>query len=155
MKHYLSAVYVMLFGLFSLTGQCAIHKWVDDKGRVHYSDAAAPQDTISTSLRGASSAASGIAASEVVEPKTFAEREAEYKKSKKSKAESAQKAAKQKEQADAKQKYCLDTRSSLKTLEEGRRIATYDANGEPSYLDDASRQQRIDDAREAIESNCS
>ena len=155
MKRYISIVYLMLFGFFSLTGQCGINKWVDDNGRVHYSDVAAPDDTTSIKLRGATTAASGTVASDAEAPQSWAEREAELKKSKKSKAESAQKAAQKQEQADAKQKYCLDIRGSLKTLEESPRIATYDANGEQSYLDDAARQKRMDDAREAIKVNCS
>ena len=153
MQHYLSACLILL-SLFSFNAHCAINKWVDDSGRVHYSDQQPPEDTQST-LLGNAAAASGVAASDVSAPKSLVEREAEFKKARKAKFEAAQKAAKQQTDADAMQKYCVDTRNSLTNLEKSPRIATYDANGERSYLDEAARQQRIQEVREAIEANCS
>lgn len=153
----------LLLPLLSLpsfnANSAAIHKWIDDSGRVHYSDQEAPQDTQSITLGNKpldnTTAASGIAASDVVAPKSLAEREMEFKKNKKAKMEAEEKAATQQKEADAKQKYCLEVRSSLKSMEDNPRIVTYDANGERSYLDDGARQLRIQEARAAIESNCS
>ena len=152
MKLYLSAI-ALLINLVSINAYCAINKWVDDSGRIHYSDQT-PLDDTKTTLLGRISAASGVAASEVSEPKSLAEREADFKKSNKAKAEIQQKSAQKQEEANAKQKYCLDVRSSLKSLEESPRLSTYDANGELSYLDDAARQQRIQEARTAMATNC-
>lgn len=152
---YFSAICFLLVSLLSFNNAyCSINKWVDDSGQVHYSDQPPPEDTESTSLDSTVAAASGVAASDVNAPKSLAEREAELKKSKKAKTEAEQKASKQQTEADAKQKYCLDLRSSLKGLEESPRIATYDANGEPSFLNDAERQQRIQETFEGIEANC-
>ena len=153
MQRYLSAC-LFLFSLSSFNALCAINKWVDDSGRVHYSDQQPPEDTQST-LLGNAVAASGIAASDVSAPKSWVEREVEFKKARKAKTEAAQKAAKQQVDADAKQKYCLDTRNSLTSMEKSPRVVTYNANGERTYLDDAARQQRIHEMREAIEANCS
>lgn len=152
MKPYLSAL-ILLLNVASFNAYCAINKWVDDSGQVHYSDLAPPDDTEATTL-GRTGAASGVAASDVPAPKTLAEREAELKKANKAKTEAAQQAAKKQEEADTKQKYCLDARNYLKSLEENQRITIYDANGEPSHLDDAARQQRIQETLDAINTNC-
>ena len=154
MNRYLSVCFLMI-SLFSFNAYCAINKWVDDSGQVHYSDQAPPEDTQSTSIGSNSVAASAIAASDVSAPKSLAEREADLKKNRKTKAGAEQKAAKQQKEADARQKYCLDTRGTLKSLEESPRIVTYDADGNRSYLDGAARQQRIQETREAIDANCS
>ena len=150
--------YLLLLGLISFSAFGAVTKWVDDSGQVHYTDQAPPPD-VQTKLLGVVAAssvpASSTSASGVTAPKSLAEREAEFKKAKKMKAENAQKIAKQKEEADAKQKYCEDARINLKSLEDGVRISTYDANGERTLLDDAARQQRIEETRKGILTNCS
>ena len=160
MKRGLSAYLLLPLLLLSFNANSAIHKWTDDSGRVHYSDQEAPEDTQSTTLgnkpQDNTTAASGIAAASVVgAPKSLAEREMEFKKNKKAKMEAEEKAATQQKEADAKQKYCLEVRSSLKSMEDNPRIVTYDANGERSYLDDGARQLRMQEARAAIESTCS
>lgn len=148
-------IFILLLNLFSPNAYSAINKWVDDSGRIHYSDQAPPENTESTVL------VSDVAASDVVAStsnpsatKTLAERAADFKKSRKAKAEAEQAAAKSQEEADAKQKYCLAVRNSLKALEEGSRVASYDADGEVVYLDDSARQKQIQEAHEAIATKC-
>ena len=158
MKYELS-IYLLLFGLISVNAYSAVNKWVDDKGQVHYSDQAPPTDTRAVAVINISASSevvptSGVAASGVSAPKSLAEREAEYKKAQKAKAEAASKAAKQKEADIAKQKYCEETRASLRAMQDSGRIAAYDANGERYYLDDAARQQRIETVRQSLQANC-
>ena len=151
-------IYLLLLGLTSFNAYSVVNKWVDEKGQIHYSDQPPPGESRSLPViniaASSPSAASGVAASGVLVPKTLAEREAEYKKNQKLKAEAEKKAAQQNENNSAKQKYCTDTRISLKTLEDSPRIAAYTATGERYYLDDAARQQRIEDAHQALNTNC-
>ena len=140
---------LLLFGLLSLNAHSEVNKWVGDGNQVHYSDQPPPAKTKVTPLGIAGPPATAVAA-----PKSLAEREAEFKKARKAKEETTQKAAKQQEQAQAKQKYCEDTRTNLTALEDSPRVMTYGADGERSFLDDAARQQRIEEARKAIGTDC-
>lgn len=153
MKYELS-IYLLLFGLISANAYSAVNKWVDDKGQVHYSDQAPPTDTRAVAVINISASSEVVPASGVSAPKSLAEREAEYKKAQKAKAEAASKAAKQKEADNAKQKYCEETRASLRAMQDSGRIAAYDANGERYFLDDAARQQRIETVRQSLQANC-
>ncbi len=143
---------LLLFGLLSFNAHGEVKRWVDDNGRVHYSDQPPPANTKVTPL--ITTATPATAASGVSAPKSLAERDAEYKKAQKAKEVATQKTAQQQEQALAKQKFCADTRTNLTILENSPRIMTYDANGERSFLDDAARQQRIEEARKSIGTNC-
>lgn len=138
-----------LFSLLSFNAHGDVNKWVDDNNQTHYSDQPAPANVKATPLNIPAASASGVPVQ-----KTIAEREADYRKVQKVKEEEGKKEAKMQEDARAKQKYCEDARSSLKTLENIPRISTYDSKGERSYLDDAARNQRIEEARKGISDNC-
>ncbi len=145
-------VCLLLFGLLSFNAHGEVKKWVDHDGRVHYSDQPPPANTKATPL--ITTATPATAASAVAAPKSLAERDAEYKKAQKAKEEAAQKTAQQQEEARTKQKFCADARTNLKILEDSSHIMDYDAKGERGFLDDAARQQRIEEARKAISTNC-
>lgn len=138
--------------LICLNAQAGLNKWVDSEGKVHYSDSAPPEVTPQTvrNISGKGQAEAPASYS----PKSYAEREAEMRKSKQEKQENSAKQTQESEQAEAKQHNCIAAKENLRTLEESSRIVTYDANGERTYLDDAAREQRIADARKSISSNC-
>lgn len=138
---------VLLF-LLSVSAHGALNKWVDAEGNVHYSDEPPPPDVKAQALA-VPSAARGAHAQ-----KTVAEREAEWKKSKKAEEEAAQKAAQQQEISQAKQKNCAGAQSNLKTLESSSPIATYNDKGERVNMDDAARRKNIEDARKQIGIYC-
>ena len=143
------SIYLLLFSLFSFNALGEVNKWVDDNNQTHYSDQSAPANVKATPLN-----IPAVSASDIPAQQTVAEREADYRKVQKVKGEAEKKEAKTQEDARAKQKYCEDARSSLKTLENTTRISTYDSKGERSYLDDAARNQRIEEARKGISANC-
>lgn len=151
-------IFLVVFSTFSLHGHAAINKWVDENNRVHYSDQPAPSNAKAAPLRTPSEtdpvAAIAPAASEVTAPKTLAEREAEFRKAQKAKEEQEKKEAKQKEEDQVRQRYCEDARSNQLTLENSRRIATYDSKGELVYMDEATRNQRMEEVRKAISKHC-
>lgn len=151
-------IFLFMFSIFSVNGHAGINKWVDENNQIHYSDQPPPSNAKATPLRAQPEsgpvAAIAPAASEVTAPKTLAEREAEFRKAQKAKEEQEKKEAKQKEEAQARQRYCEDARSNQLTLENSRRISTYDSKGELVYMDDATRNQRMEEVRKAISKHC-
>lgn len=149
MKRILPLIALALIGLNAHAG---LNKWVDAEGKVHYSDTP-PPDAKTESVRNI--AGKGQADSPAsYSPKSVAEREAEWRKNKAEKDETAQKKSQQDEQAKVKQQNCENARQNVRTLEEGGRVVTYDANGEKSYMDDEARAKRLEEARKVIASNC-
>jgi len=153
--------YLILFLLMiSANGFCAVNKWVDSDGNVHYSDQPPPPETKAKVLRSKSSVDDSEGASDLATanapaaPKTFAEKEAELKKAQKAKQEAADKAAKEQAKADANKAACATAQQSLRTLQEGIRMVEVGANGERSYMDDTQRQQRIDRVQQDISTYC-
>ena len=146
-------IFLLLFSLFSFNARSEVNKWVDENNRVHYSDAPAPINVKSAPIITPAAAAAVPASGESAQ-KSIAEREADYRKAKKTKEEAEQQAAKQLQHDQAKRKYCEDAHSTLKTLENSPRISIYDAKGEPGYLDDAARLQQIVEVKKWISANC-
>jgi len=152
---------VVLF-LVSINAYADARKWVDSEGRVHYSDSPPPGNVKSENVRispspgapGSAPASSAAAASAPAGPKTIFEKEADMKKAKKAKEEAAQKQAQEQEQADAKRKNCEQARIQYQTLQNSPRVSVYDEKGERTVLDDAGRQQRINEAQDAIKKFC-
>ena len=139
----------------------AINKWVDDQGRVHYSDQPPPSKAKAETLRStsdsegnANASSAPAAVSAPAAPKTIAEREAELKKSQKAKQEAAHKALQKQAEEDVKKASCATSQQSLRTLQEGIRIIEVDANGERSYMDDKQRQERIAKAQQDVATYC-
>ncbi len=150
-------IYLFVLSVFSCNVYAGINKWVDENNQIHYSDQPAPANVKATPLNTpveSASAAPTASASEVAAPKTLAEREADFRKAQKAKEEQEKKEAKQKEQDQTRQRYCEDARSNLLTLENSRRISTYDSKGELVYMDDATRNQRMEEARQGISKHC-
>lgn len=154
MRHYLAICLL----LTSANAFGALHKWVDAEGVVHYSDSVPSAGVKSKTLRVTSVApdadSSATGSSGVTAPKTLAEKEAEARKAQKAKNEASEKSAREQEFANNKKKNCENARTSLTGLENSPRLVTYDAKGERTFMDDAQRQQQIDEARKAISINC-
>lgn len=149
MKQFL--IITLLFTSFNASA--ALNKWVDAEGKVHYSDTV-PTDVTVEKIRHSSAPDTSSTSSEPGAPKSLAEREAEWKKSKKSKEEAAQKAAKEQENASIKKKNCESARTYLAQYENSPATVIYNEKGERSYLDDATRQQKIEEARKSVGSHC-
>lgn len=137
-----------------------LNKWVDENGKVHYSDQPPPARVKAEKLRPVYSApaieaASGVpAASAPAAPKTFAEREAEYKKAQQTKKEAADKAAKEQADAEMNKTNCNIAQQNLRALQVNSRITDVDAKGERSFMSDEQRHQRIEQAQQAISTFC-
>ncbi len=139
--------------LFSLSSHAGLHKWVDSSGKVHYSDEAPPDNAAKVETLH-NTHPDADAASAPAPRKTVFEQEADLKKAQKAKAEASQKTAKEQEQAQAKQRNCEQARAQVANLQNAPRIATYDANGERTVMDDNARQQAISEAQSAASTYC-
>lgn len=159
MKRYLT----ILLLLSSTTAFAALNKWVDAEGKVHYSDAPPPANVKAKTLRPSAAApadtatapATGTAAASApAAPKSLAEREAELRKAQQAKKEAEDRAAQEQKDRETEKANCDAAQQNLRTLQEGTRMVTIDAEGEYSYLEDDQRQQRIAKAQEAVRNWC-
>lgn len=146
------AVILLLLSCFSLSAHAALNKWVDENGKVHYSDTPPANATVET-VRNITGKDQKDAATNY-SPKNYAEREAELRKARQGKADAAAKAAEETARGEERQRNCLAARENLRALEEGTRLVVYDENGVRRYLDDAERAQRLNSAQAAVKANC-
>lgn len=137
-------------------------KWRDGRGQITVSDTPPPRDIPSKDILQqpelavrkpvapppAASAASAVAAKPAVDP-ALEERKrlAEQEQATRAKGEEQKAAA-------ARQDNCQRAREQLATLDSGQRIARVKTNGEREYLDDATRAQESQRARQIISSDC-
>jgi len=135
-----------------LSAHAGLNKWVDADGKVHYSDTP-PQDVKTQSIP-IISGKGQTEAPATYSNKSYAEREAELRKSKQEKTKASEKAELQASESALKKQNCSSAQQNLRHMEEGTRVVTYDANGERSYLDDAAREQRMNEIRKSISENC-
>lgn len=150
MKAYIS---IIALALLSFNAQAALHKWVDADGKVHYSDTVPPDASATQNVRNISGKDRGDAPAGNA-PKSLAEREAEYKKSRQAKQDKEEKKAQEDAQAESRSRNCQAARNNARMIEEGVRISTYDAKGERALMDDETRAKRLEEARESIRNNC-
>lgn len=144
--------------LASANAFAEVNKWVDDQGRVHYSDQAPPPEVQARALRSASEgtgSASGVAGTNAPAASgSFVEQEAALKKGQQAKQAAAEQAAQKQAAADALKANCANAQQNLRTLQSGARMMEINASGERSYIDDTQRQQRIDKAQQDISNLC-
>jgi hypothetical protein len=144
---------IFIFGLFSVSSHAALIKWTDKSGMVHYSDTLPPDVNKTEAIR--SNLGKGQASAPAAfSSKSVSEREAEIKKSKLEKSEAGEKQAQKDAESETKRHNCIAAQQNLRAFEDGTRMFTYDANGEKVFLDDAAREQRMNDARKTVSLNC-
>jgi len=147
-----SATALLLLSFVSLSAQAGLNKWVDENGKVHYSDSP-PMGAQVESVRNITGKGQEAAPADY-SSKTYSQREAELKKARQEKKEASEKSALEAAQKQARQQNCAAARENLRALESGARLVTYDENGEKRFLDDADREQRLDSARTAVKNDC-
>ena len=142
--------------LLASTAAAQILECVDAKGRKEFAQTCPPGTVKETKLQKGGAPASGPAAGgSAPATKSLAERDADFRKRALERQENETKTAK--EQADSKdaQRNCDDSRSQLKALQEGHRIARTDPKtGELTFLEDDKRPAEIASAQKAVDSWC-
>lgn len=144
------AVLAILFALTGAVTAAELKKWVDSEGRVHYSDTAPPVGAKQEELnvRNAPGKTGGTP------PKTYQEKELEFRKRRIEEAEQAKKDQEAAAKAGTEQENCRQAKNRLQSIEESGRVYTYDAKGERQYMDDSTREREMDRARKAIKDWC-
>jgi hypothetical protein len=133
-----------------------ICRWKDANGRTQYSDSPPPGAKCEGTVRAPATApaAAPAGAGETATPKTYQEKEMEFRKRRLDKQEAEKKAQQEKEQVAAKKATCDSARSRVAGLQHGGRVAKYDANGQIIFLDEADIAREIADARRTAEQAC-
>lgn len=151
---------LLILGLafaFALAGTASaqLYRWVDENGRVRYTDRPPPAGvkarTIATPAAPAASASNKDDASRAP---TAAEQEQAFQKRRLDAQQSAEKAAAADKDASAKQENCRRARETLATLQSGQRIRRSNPQGEPYYLDDSARAAETQSAQRAVQDWC-
>jgi hypothetical protein len=146
------AAAVLLLCSIPLSVHAGLNKWVDENGKVHYSDSP-PMDAKVESVRNISGKGQEAAPADY-SSKSYSQREAEIKKARQEKKDASEKSASEAAQQQERKRNCAAARENLRALESGTRLVTYGENGERRFLDDAERAQREKNAREAVKGNC-
>ncbi len=147
--------YLLVLMLLACTNTyAAISKWVDADGQIHYSDEPPPANVVQKTLRADNDTQDVQGSSGAAAPKTLAEREADLKKAEIAKKKAAESAAQKQAATAAQQANCANAQQNLRTLQSGIRIMEADANGQPGYIDDAERAQRVANAQNDISTYC-
>lgn len=128
--------------LSTLAGAETVYKWVDDEGVTHFT-AHPPKNRKSDAMRTSTGRSEPIDYS-----KQFPQEGSNNAQS--NVAESPRGAPSQEELDEA----CRRARENLKMIEEGRRIAVTDDNGEQRYLDQQEIDQRAEQARQIRDRAC-
>ena len=150
-------------------GASAQWAWKDDSGRLVYSNIPPPpsvkasqivrQPGPSSQSARATAPAEGEAekpetAPAANAPKTYAERDAEFRKRQQERADSERKAQEEQQKSAQKAAECERSRGYLRALEDGVRITRSDAAGNREYINDAQRAAEMDRMRKAIRELC-
>lgn len=149
-----SIIVLLLFA--SSNTWAAANKWMDEQGKVHYSDQLPPthakaktiitSPTVLTPI--ASSAVSGVAGTKTAEIDP-SKTPAALKKA------ASEKATNEASAKEVKQANCLAAKQNLANLRDGMRISVIDpTTGERSILDDIQRQKSVETAQQQTSQFC-
>jgi hypothetical protein len=147
------------------SAQAQLYHYKDASGRTVYSDTPPPPGTPAGNIMKApkmnpaapapapAAAAAGEKDKDGKEvkkdgPKTTADREADYKKRQADAEKKAQEDAKKTAEDQQRQQRCSGLQSNLAALQSGQRIRKFDANGNPSFVDDNERAAEIAKAQQ-------
>ncbi len=151
---------LMLPLLIALPVQAQVYKWKDAQGRTVISDTPQPGSGKQAPVVGRPASAgdstgeNGAATTTPTAPKTWAEKDLEFKQRQQQQRENAEKSAKEKAEADQRKEGCERAKGNLRLMESGQRISRTKADGEREFLDDQQRQQEVERARKSVQEWC-
>lgn len=139
------------FFFFAVPASAEMYRWVDAQGKVHYTDQPPAEPSKSSKkIDIPNKPAPAATASD----KSWQEKELDFKKRQSSNAESEAKKKKEADDAKTKAENCENAKKSLKALEEGGKISTYDDKGNRTIMEDAQRAKATSDAKKSVNSWC-
>jgi hypothetical protein len=134
-----------------------INKCVDKSGKVvgYGNECPAGTRAEASGVKTAPAAPPAAGPAAASQPKSVAERDADFRKRQMEKQEAEAKTQKTSADAERRKAACADAQANLKSLQEGHRISRTDPKtGERSYLDDADYPKEIAKAQQQIQSTC-
>lgn len=162
------AIFLLLAALSFASANAQVHKCIDAKGKVIYSQDPCPANTKpgtvtrrvdrpASSPAGAPGAADKTAkgdASKKSGPRTTADLEQDFRKRQQDQAKDAKESADKAAELQRKQDNCNTARQRLANFEIGGRITRVNPQGERYYLEDAQIEQEKARARADIAQHC-
>ena len=156
--------------LVALPASAALYKWVDQDGKVHYSDqpppaevkkadvvhapASSPAPAPSGNATGANPAGGNAPNPASKGPKSPAEQEMDFRRRRLEAAENETRRQQEAQAAEEKKRNCTQARNRVSALETGGRITRYGPDGETMYLSDEQIARELVDARQIADSWC-
>ena len=150
----MKAFILLLLVLLSATVYAGSSKWVDEQGKVHYSDNPPKHNAKVQELKFRDTISTQPPAEDSFEPRSTADMEADLKRGKDARAAKEKKDEQARAQVEAKQINCANARANLSAMQQSGRIFNKDANGERVYMDDAQRQQQTAAAQSRVSEMC-
>ena len=150
----MKSIFALLMLALSAGAQGQLLKCVSKGGKVEYAQVC-PEGTTEQKTGIRSSTPGGGSASTAPAPKTYAERDADFKKRMIEQQEAQQKEATKSAEAKAKREDCDNARAYLATIESGMRLQRTDPkSGERVFLEDSERASEAARARTRISQAC-
>ena len=125
-----------------------LYKWVDEEGNVTYSQQRPPDqpaETIEVRVTGPDDEAARSELESLTERANAAQEDREF---------AATAAAELRDREQRIKKNCEVARENLRVLQNAPRVQATDDSGNPYFIDDAAREQRMAQTRQQIEDFC-
>jgi hypothetical protein len=129
-----------------------LYKWVDEQGKVHYSDQPPSGKAKNESTLNIPSQPGTTSSPE--SDKNWQEKELEFQKRQTSAAEAEAKKQKAEQEAKTKRENCEKAKNQLSQLESIAPVYTYDEKVGRTYLNEAQRAEAIEKARKSVSEWC-
>lgn len=138
--------------LFSVTANAQVYKWLDENGKTQYTDRPPPPETSRAGQRlNIKPTVSANTHNETDKSKNVVDERVEFDKRQKQRKEDE---TKQQEKAEEDKKKCIDAQTRLRMYTDSPRMTVPDGSGGITYVDDDTRQQRINEANKAVKAFC-
>ena len=150
-------VFILSFFFFSMLTQAQVYKWVDSNGKIQYSDqpqqTGVAQDEQKLKIQSVPTPASPVNSEDdgAGGSKSLSDERLEYNERRQ---ERLKKEAQLKEKVEENKQKCIDSQSRLRVFSESPRLRLPDGKGGLVYADDNLRQQKINEANEAVKTYC-
>ncbi len=157
MKNHLIFTLGIALTVTALNAGAQTYQWKDSSGRTIISDTPPPGTAKegSRTIGGKAPPSTTSSAAKPAEaPKTYAEKDMEFKKRQQEASEKADKEAKEKALAAEKRDNCDRAQKHIALLESGQRSATVDEKGERRIMNESEKEGEIERARRAVKDSC-
>ena len=152
-KWVLSALTLIPFAVGQMSHATPFYKWIDEQGATHYTQTPPPQKIakkVVVSAHIPSDSATAIKKLDTVTKTDLKEDAADEKAADKAKTTATAEAARRAKNAPQ----CQQLRASLTELQSGKRLRESDAKGERSYVTEAQKATKIQQANTQITKDC-